>query len=60
MAPLPIRQTPFTGFHPVPNTSEIVTIPLTSGKNSLKLEVQGLREDRKTASDKDELTFKVP
>lgn len=52
--------TPFTGFHLVPNTSETVTIPLTSGKNSLTLEVQDLREDGKTDSDKDELTFKVP
>jgi hypothetical protein len=51
---------PFIGFHPLPNTSETVTIPLTPGRNSLKLEVKGLNDKGNTAKDMDELTFKVP
>jgi hypothetical protein len=55
-----LNKDPFSGFHPVANTSETVSIPLTPGRNSLKLQVEGLRDDGKTAKDLDELTFKVP
>jgi hypothetical protein len=46
-------------FHPAPNTSETVTIPLSRGRNSLFLKVDGIRTDGHTATDRDQLVFVV-
>ena len=54
-----LNKQPFDGFHPVPGTSETVTIPLSPGKNKLDLEVDGIRVDGKKATDKDKLEFRV-
>jgi VCBS repeat-containing protein len=52
---------PFTGFHPAPNTSETVPIPLElSTRNTLELQVDGTRADGRKATDRDALTFIVP
>ncbi len=51
---------PFAGFNPAAGTSETVTIPLSSGRNVLKLAVSGVRPDGRTATDRDQLTFIVP
>jgi VCBS repeat-containing protein len=55
-----LNKSPFPGFHPAANRSETVTIPLTSGHNTLDLEVEGLRSDGRTATDRDKLVFIVP
>lgn len=55
-----LNGTPVGGFHPVAGTNETVTIPLSSGHNTLKLQVDGQRSDGHTAMDKDQLTFIVP
>ena len=46
-------------FNPSPNTSEIVTIQLDEGRNTLNFLIDGLRTDGKTATDKDRLVFIV-
>jgi len=51
---------PLGGFTPIPGTHETVTIPLGPGRNVLLLEVQGVRNDGRTATDRDRLTFIVP
>lgn len=51
---------PFTEFSPVEGTQEVVTIPLSPGRNTLKLSVEGLRSDDRFATDRDSLTFIVP
>ena len=50
----------FTGFHPAPATREEVTIPLRPGRNVLRLQVDGARSDGRTATDRDQLVFRVP
>ena len=44
-------------FTPIPGTSETVTIPLLSGRNTLLLSVEGLKPSGQTAKDRDRLTF---
>ncbi len=51
---------PFVGFLPLPGTSQTVTIPLSAGRNTLLLTVDGVRSDGRTATDRDQLTFIVP
>ena len=51
---------PFSGFNPVPRTGETVTIPLTSGANTLLIRVMGVRSDGRIATDRDRLVFIVP
>jgi hypothetical protein len=51
---------PFFGFTPKPGMSETVTIPLSRGRNVLSLNVDGMRSDGRTATDRDRLTFIVP
>jgi len=47
-------------FTPIAGTSELVTIPLLSpGRNTLVLEVDGVRTDKRTATDRDGLVFIV-
>lgn len=46
-------------FHPTAGGSEVVTIPLVTGRNVLKLSATGVVGGR-TASDADQLVFKVP
>jgi hypothetical protein len=46
-------------FNPVPGTFEIVTIPLDTGRNTLKLTLDGIRDDGRTATDRDQLVFVV-
>jgi hypothetical protein len=50
---------PVGGFSPVPNTWEVVEIPLSQGRNVLILGVKGTRTDGRTATDKDRLVFIV-
>lgn len=50
----------FGGFHPVAGTRETVFVPLTQGRNTLVLKVDGLRSDGREATDRDRLTFQVP
>jgi hypothetical protein len=51
---------PFAGFAPFQDTSQTVPIPLSSGRNVLHLQVDGVRSDGRTATDRDSLTFIVP
>lgn len=51
---------PFSGFSPVSGTQEVVTIPLSTGRNVLKLSVVGIRSDGRFATDRDTLTFITP
>jgi hypothetical protein len=44
-------------FSPAPGTTETVTIPLASGRNTLVLSVEGLKPSLQTAKDTDRLTF---
>jgi hypothetical protein len=46
-------------FHPVPGSYETVVIPLSAGRNVLKLGAKGVAGAR-TTSDADQLVFKVP
>lgn len=46
-------------FSPSSGTFEFVTIPLEDGRNTLKLTIDGIRDDGKTATDRDSLVFKV-
>jgi hypothetical protein len=43
----------------VPGTSQTVTIPLSAGRNTLAISVDGTLADDRTASDRDRLTFVV-
>ncbi len=47
-------------FHPKAGTSEIVTVTLQKGRNTLILSVDGVRDDGRRATDTDRLTFIVP
>lgn len=55
-----LNGTPFFGFTPKPGASETVTISLSHGRNVLSLNVDGVRSDGRTATDRDRLTFIVP
>lgn len=46
-------------FNPVAGTNEFVTIPLNDGRNTLKITVDGIRDDGRTATDRDSLVFKI-
>lgn len=50
---------PFLGFNPVAGTKEIVSIPLSPGRNVLLVKVDGTRSDGRKATDRDRLTFIV-
>ena len=54
-----LNKEPFYGFNPSANTFETVSISLTPGRNVLVLMVDGVRDDGKTASDRDRLVFIV-
>lgn len=51
---------PVAGFTPVPGTYQEVTITLAPGRNVLALDVQGIRNDGRLATDQDRLVFLVP
>ena len=51
---------PFFGFTPVADSQEVVTIPLSPGRNTIKFAVDGIRSDGRSATDRDSLTFIVP
>jgi hypothetical protein len=46
-------------FNPIAGMSETVNIPLTTGRNTLVLSVDGVRSDGRTATDRDRLVFIV-
>ena len=48
------------GFTPIPGTVETITIPLSSGRNTLLLSVEGIRDDGRSAKDRDRMTFVIP
>lgn len=48
-----------TLFDPAPGAIDIITIPLDPSRNVLKLSIDGLRTDLRTATDSDTLVFKV-
>jgi hypothetical protein len=54
-----VNGAPFEGFTPIAGSSESVVIPLGPGRNVLRLSVDGSREDARTATDRDQLTFVV-
>jgi VCBS repeat-containing protein len=54
-----LNKEPFDGFKPVAGTSQTVTIPLSPGRNTLVLKVDGVRSDERTATDRDRLVFIV-
>lgn len=47
-------------FTPAAGGTEVVTIPLQSGSNVLKLSIQGLTDSGRVATDTDRLVFLVP
>ena len=49
----------FTGFNPVPATNQTVTIELFPGRNTLILQIDGVRSDGRLATDRDRLVFIV-
>jgi VCBS repeat-containing protein len=49
----------FVGFSPVAGRSQTVTIPLSPGRNTLAISVDGTLADGRTATDRDRLTFVV-
>lgn len=51
---------PAPGFPPVAGTSQTVIIALALGRNVLELQVDGMRPDGQTSTNKDRLTFIVP
>lgn len=55
-----LNHAPVVGFVPTPGTSQRVMIPLSSGRNTLDLTVDGVRSDGRTATERDRLVFIVP
>jgi len=58
--PAVLNGNPFSDFHPIAGASEIVTILLSSGRNTLLLSVDGVRPDGRIATDRAQLMFIVP
>jgi hypothetical protein len=54
-----LNKEPFSGFHPVAGPSETVTIPLSPGRNTLRLKIDGVRSDGRMATDQEQLVFIV-
>ena len=54
-----LNSSPSAGFSPSAGTSQTVTIPLSPGRNTLAISVDGAFVDGRTATDRDRLTFVV-
>lgn len=48
---------PLTGFHPVAGTTEVVYIPVTPGRSTLVISVEGTKPSGASATDTDRLTI---
>jgi hypothetical protein len=49
-----------SGFNPAPTTRQTLRIPLSSGRNTLTINVNGMRTDGHIAVERDHLVFIVP
>ncbi len=54
-----LNNVPFAGFTPSPGTIEAVAVPLSPGRNTLVLQVDGQLSPGRTATDRDRSSFIV-
>lgn len=52
-----LNREPLAGFNPVPGTTQTVNIPVTSGRSTLVISVEGAKTGGGTATDTDRLTI---
>lgn len=48
-----------SSFNPIPGTHETILLSLDEGRNTLKMTVDGIREDGRNATDRDSLGFNI-